>query len=166
MVHWCYMTISTIFIKTCLHWLNLTEKTPKYLKVFKSRFISLLKSFQTVIDSSRLMVTIQYHIILNTFNRQSTRKIQDNFLYARFLKFWHYMWTRLKIRTFLCLAEPDSIFFHWHITCWLAVALSNCIVTTWSLCKNFSSACCWKQTCFLPPNAECNLSVYNFFFLF
>lgn len=74
------MTISTIFIKTCLHWLNLTEKTPKYLKVFKSRFISLLKSFQTVIDSSRLMVTIQYHIILNTFNRQSTRKIQDNFL--------------------------------------------------------------------------------------
>ena len=39
-----------------------------------------LLSFQRVTERSRMVLTIQHHIILNTFNRQSTKTKLDNIL--------------------------------------------------------------------------------------
>ena len=57
----------------------------------------MLESSQKVTERSRIMVTIQHSMILNTFRRQSTKTILDNnyilcikFQYAHFLKFWCY----------------------------------------------------------------------------
>ena len=62
------MTISIIFIKTCLHWLNLTEKTPKYLEVFK---ISLNKFAQKLPNSHRqLQIDGNHPISHNTKHLQ------------------------------------------------------------------------------------------------
>ena len=77
-------------------------------------------------ERSRMMVTIQHSIILNTFNRQSTKPLQDSILCVS--NFHIYMLSNVDatIQAFLCLAKPDPIALHSYIT--------------------FSSVCNWKQT--------------------
>lgn len=80
----------------------------------------------------------------NTFNRQSTKPIQDSILCVS--NFHMYMLSNVDatIQAFLCRAKPDPIVLHSYIT--------------------FSSVCNWKQTF---PKAECSFFVItSLFFLF
>ena len=52
----------------------------KISRCYMSHFLSLLESFQTVIKRSRMMLTNQHCIVINTFNRRSIKPIQDSIL--------------------------------------------------------------------------------------
>ena len=61
-----------------------------------------------------MVVTIRHCVILNTFNRQST-KILDNIQSASNFGLHTFSNFDAKIQTFLHQAKPDSIVFHLYI---------------------------------------------------
>ena len=61
-----------------------------------------------------MVVTIRHCVILNTFNRQST-KILDNIQSASNFGMHTFSNFEATIQTFLHLAKPDSIVFHLYI---------------------------------------------------
>lgn len=87
----------------------------KILMCFRSHCVSLFGSFQKVTERSRMVVTIQHHIIWNTFNRQSAKIILDNIQCTSNFNMNMFSKSDAAIQTFLCLAKSDSLVFHLYI---------------------------------------------------
>ena len=87
---------------------------------FRSHCVSLFGSFQKVTERSRMVVTIQHHIIWNTFNRQSAKIILDNIQCTSNFNMNMFSKSDAAIQTFLCLAKSDSLAFHLYILFGLA----------------------------------------------
>ena len=82
---------------------------------FRSHCVSLFGSFQKVTERSRMVVTIQHHIIWNTFNRQSAKIILDNIQCTSNFNMNMFSKSDAAIQTFICLAKSDSLVFHLYI---------------------------------------------------
>ena len=117
----------------------------------------MLECFQKVVERFRKMITIQHCIILDTFNRQSTKPKQDSILcVSNFpmnnLKFWCFdsncSWP-LAISQILCFP-----FIHHFLTHFVT--------------RQVSSACNWKQT-YQSPGSKCgkqSFVIASFFFFY
>ena len=154
-----------IFLKTCLLRVKVAQKNFKISRCFRSYFVSLFESFQKVTERSRMIVTIQNRIILNTFSRQPTKKtIQGNIMcvsnfhvhmFTNVLKFWWYdpNLSSPGQATFYCFPFAHHFLAH------------SCIMFI-----EFSSACNWKKTSRSPASKRRTLFFFGiqvslFFFL-
>ena len=122
----------------------------------------VLGNSQKVTERSRMMVTIQNHMIHNTFNRQSTKTILYNILSAS-------MHMLLNVLKFWCydphLPLPDQTRF----SCFLFVhqfLIHNCIsICTLDVFWVSSAYNCKQTSCFETKNASFAIQV-SFFFSF
>ena len=132
---------------------------------FRSHCVSLFGSFQKVTERSRMVVTIQRHIIWNTFNGQSAKIILDNIQCTSNFNMNIFSKSDAAIQTFLCLAKSDSLVFHLYILFGLTIGNVFTFLLHGLFLQSFLQLCNLnKPLNLLLWNAECIFCDCKFFF--